>query len=646
MQQVQESKSDPFKVPTNEGVTREIYIKLIIVSIICVIFMVGEVIGGLISSSIALMTDAAHMLSDLVGFSISFVAVWLSRRPATEKLSYGFHRAEVIGGCASIILIWGLTIWLIVEAGHRVVQPEVVDGEVMMITAAGGLLANIIMGKVLHHHGHGHGHDHDHGHSHGHSHSHGKHSHDEHEHNHDGHNHEGHNHDGHNHDGHKHEGHKHDEHEHGHKHDDNKGKHETNNNQGHNHDHEGHKHDEHDHDGHDHDGHDHDGHDGHDHDGHDHDGHNHDGHNHDGHNHDGHNHDEHNHDEHNHDEHNHDGHNHDDGHKHDDHDGNKHDHDHEHNDHDHKKEHHNHHSSEEEKEHEGNCCISHGKKEDTSNRQTIELAPQKPFVSIDIAQPQYDNKLEILDPSKTEIPVVCNHSPHHKKSVHKNHQFKLMRLFTCSKVCKTSAEDNTKYCCCPQSDKEIPLVEGSSKPTSQKEVVAIVPKTEKKTSHPHSHSHENYNIRAAVLHVLGDFLQSIAVLIASIVIYFKPEISILDPILTFIFSILVLSTTFPMMKEFIGILMEGRPKGVSVNELKEQIAKIETVKEIHDFHVWGLSSGKFALSAHIVAIDQNHALKVATILCRNHGIFHSTIQVEDWKMKDANDWIKCLHDLH
>lgn len=90
--------------------------KMIIVTIICFIFMAGEVTGGYLSGSLAIMTDAAHMLSDVAGFVISMIAIRLGNRPASFSMSFGYHRAEILGAMASVILIWGLVIWLIVEA--------------------------------------------------------------------------------------------------------------------------------------------------------------------------------------------------------------------------------------------------------------------------------------------------------------------------------------------------------------------------------------------------------------------------------------------------------------------------------------------------------------------------------------------------
>jgi zinc transporter 2 len=90
--------------------------KLLIVSLVAFILMGCEVVGGYIAQSLAIMTDAAHMFSDFAGFFISIFSIWLARKPSTMTLTYGFHRAEIIGALVSVIIIWGLTIWLFVEA--------------------------------------------------------------------------------------------------------------------------------------------------------------------------------------------------------------------------------------------------------------------------------------------------------------------------------------------------------------------------------------------------------------------------------------------------------------------------------------------------------------------------------------------------
>ena len=70
---------------------------MFIASIIALIFLIGEIVGGMLSGSLAILSDAAHMFSDLTGFFISIFSVWIARKPASENLSFGYHRAEVIG---------------------------------------------------------------------------------------------------------------------------------------------------------------------------------------------------------------------------------------------------------------------------------------------------------------------------------------------------------------------------------------------------------------------------------------------------------------------------------------------------------------------------------------------------------------------
>ena len=157
--------------------------KLIWVCVICTIFMIIEIIGGYLANSIAIMSDAAHLLSDLLGFLISIISIYISRKVAKNNMSYGYHRAEIIGALVSIVLIWALTLWLLYEATLRIITPPLVDGFIMIIVSIIGFSFNVIMGIVLaksgvaHSHGlkkcdHDHDHEHDHEHEHEHDHEH------------------------------------------------------------------------------------------------------------------------------------------------------------------------------------------------------------------------------------------------------------------------------------------------------------------------------------------------------------------------------------------------------------------------------------------------------------------------------------------
>ena len=97
------------------------------------------------SGSLAIMTDAAHMFSDVAGFLISFISIYISQNKSTFKYSYGYHRAEVLGALTSIFFIWALLIWLNYEATQRILNPpEKINADVMLITAIIGFLCNII----------------------------------------------------------------------------------------------------------------------------------------------------------------------------------------------------------------------------------------------------------------------------------------------------------------------------------------------------------------------------------------------------------------------------------------------------------------------------------------------------------------------
>ncbi|KAI7907110.1 cation efflux family-domain-containing protein [Cokeromyces recurvatus] len=170
--------------------------------------------------------------------------------------------------------------------------------------------------------------------------------------------------------------------------------------------------------------------------------------------------------------------------------------------------------------------------------------------------------------------------------------------------------------------------------------------------HSHAHSHddeetedssqktvhkkENINVRAAALHVLGDLLAAIGVLISSIVLIFKPEYTIVDPICTFIFSLIVLYTTFHLIKDSMIVLMEGVPGHIETEAIEHSLLQISDVVSVHDLHIWELSPGNSLLTAHIVIFEDvkcnNNILKESQQMIYSvYGILHSTLQIESNK---------------
>lgn len=155
---------------------------------------------------------------------------------------------------------------------------------------------------------------------------------------------------------------------------------------------------------------------------------------------------------------------------------------------------------------------------------------------------------------------------------------------------------------------------------------------------------QNYNMRAAVIHLIGDMVQSIGVITASLLIFFKPEWSIADPICTFLFSFLVMLTTVPIMRDCTKILMEGTPDEIDVEKLYNEILTLKYVEEVHDFHCWSLGGGKYVLTCHVRSAYPDSVLKAINLTCRKeeYKIFHTTIQVEP-ERKEKNGPISCDH---
>ncbi|KAJ8736003.1 hypothetical protein PYW08_006659 [Mythimna loreyi] len=333
----------------NEEIDKRARRKLIVASILCVIFMIGEIVGGYLSNSLAIATDAAHLLTDFASFMISLFSLWVSSRPATRRMPFGWYRAEVIGALTSVLLIWVVTGILVYMAVQRVIYKEFeINATVMLITSAVGVAVNLVMGLTLHQHGHSHGGG-------GHGHSHG-----------------------------------------------------------------------------------------------------------------------------------------------------------------------------------GNNPVLNNKKE-----------------------------------------------------------------------------------------------RGDSD-------------AESSNSHSHEHHQENINVRAAFIHVLGDFLQSFGVLIAAIVIYFQPSWNLVDPICTFLFSVLVLITTFNIIKDTLLVLMEGSPRGVDFQEVANTFLSLAGVVRVHNLRMWALSLDKTALSAHLAirtGVSPQKVLEEATRLVHDkYNFFEMTLQIEEFNdgMEDCS----------
>ena len=390
--------------------------QLIRASVICLFFMFAEIAGGILAGSLAILTDAAHLLSDLAGFAVSLVCLWLAKKKSTPLLSFGFKRAEVLGALLSVFLIWIVTFFLVVSSIQRFSliynrdpSYEPVNGKLMFFMALLGLLCNIIILNVLGH-GHGHGGSEEH-----------------------------------------------------------------------------------------------------------------------------------------------------------------HEHSHEHSNKEPRKEKHGHSHGDDEEEEENQPSVS------SSN------TPDLPLIQ------------------EYEIP--------------------------------TGVSIRYSYGSFSQSDAQ----NGTGRDEQEDE--------DHHEGSDDQHKSKNINVEAAYIHALGDFLQSIGVIISGAFIWMFPNdkypmVQLLDPIATFVFSVLVLYSTIKILKTSINVLMEGVPPGLNPKKIKASIDRIPGIVESHDLHVWALSLGETFLSVHVVLKDETKApqvlRRVHQVLNSKYGIAHSTVQVEtDEHYKDG-----------
>ena len=142
----------------------------------------------------------------------------------------------------------------------------------------------------------------------------------------------------------------------------------------------------------------------------------------------------------------------------------------------------------------------------------------------------------------------------------------------------------------------------------------------------------NINVDAAFIHAIGDLCLSLGVCISATVIYYHPTYTIADPICTFIFSVIVCVTAFPVIKSCTLVLMEKSPPEIDVEQLLDNLKNVKGVeiRSINNFHLWQISVGKFAFTAHIDSEDPKLALKKCTNLLRNkYDIKFVTLQIEN-----------------
>src|SRR6266404_5284229 len=144
---------------------------------------------------------------------------------------------------------------------------------------------------------------------------------------------------------------------------------------------------------------------------------------------------------------------------------------------------------------------------------------------------------------------------------------------------------------------------------------------------------KDLNVRSAYMHMVGDAISAAGVVVAGFVVAFTGA-SIADPLVSILIGILILWSSWGILKESVNVLLEAIPAGMNMNEVEQTIARVHGVREVHDLHVWTIGSGMVCCSCHVMVNEQSvrsgeNVLRTVTEkLKANFGIDHTTIQVE------------------
>ncbi len=147
------------------------------------------------------------------------------------------------------------------------------------------------------------------------------------------------------------------------------------------------------------------------------------------------------------------------------------------------------------------------------------------------------------------------------------------------------------------------------------------------------HRSSSLNIRGAYLHILGDALSSIGVVAGGVIILYTGWY-LVDPILSFLISLVIIYGAWALVKESVSILLESVPGHINIEAMAAEIESIKGVREAYHIHVWTITSGVYAMSAHVLIDDQlvsgsREVLdRIRSVIADKFGISHSTIQLE------------------
>jgi cobalt-zinc-cadmium efflux system protein len=147
----------------------------------------------------------------------------------------------------------------------------------------------------------------------------------------------------------------------------------------------------------------------------------------------------------------------------------------------------------------------------------------------------------------------------------------------------------------------------------------------------HRGARESLNVRAAYLEVLSDALSSLAVLVAAVIVI-TTGLTIADPLASAAIALLIVPRTWGLLRQAVNVLLEGTPAHLELTEIEAAMTRVDGVRRVHDLHVWTLTSGREAMSAHVVVADVRESERLLAslhaVLHARFGIDHTTIQLE------------------
>ena len=142
---------------------------------------------------------------------------------------------------------------------------------------------------------------------------------------------------------------------------------------------------------------------------------------------------------------------------------------------------------------------------------------------------------------------------------------------------------------------------------------------------------QSLNVRAAYLEVLGDALSSMGVIVAALVVM-GTGLTIADPLVSALIALFIVPRTWRLLKQAVNVLLEGTPSHLDLGEIEGAMVKVPGVSRVHDLHVWTLTSGREAMSAHVVVADVRESERLLealhAVLHARFGIDHTTIQLD------------------